>query len=74
MVDDAHILAASEDRTCTLWDIGAEKLQHIFRASMGAVRGVAMPDQVRAACELRAAGAGCCCMRQLCSTHHHQQH
>jgi hypothetical protein len=47
MIDDSHLLAASEDRTWTIWDMNTEKLSKIYRAAMGAVRGVAMgPDQV----------------------------
>lgn len=47
MTDDSHLLAASEDRTWSIWDIANERLVQIFTAKMGAVRGVAMaPDQV----------------------------
>ncbi|KAF6264277.1 flagellar associated protein [Scenedesmus sp. NREL 46B-D3] len=50
MVDDSHLLAASEDRTWTIWDMNSEKLSKVYRAAMGAVRGVAMgPDQVSVA-------------------------
>jgi len=45
--DDAHLLASSEDRTWSIWDIGQERVTRLFRADMGAVRGVDMaPDQV----------------------------
>lgn len=53
MIDDSHLLAASEDRTWTIWDMNTEKLSKIYRAAMGAVRGVAMgPDQVGGARDL----------------------
>lgn len=45
--DDAHLMAASEDRSWTIWDIGQERVTRLFRADMGAVRGLDMaPDQV----------------------------
>jgi hypothetical protein len=45
--DDAHLMAASEDRSWSIWDIGQERVTRLFRADMGAVRGLAMaPDQV----------------------------
>lgn len=57
MIDDSHLLAASEDRTWSIWDIANERLTQIFRAKMGAVRGVAMaPDQVGVSWYDRVAG------------------
>ena len=47
LLDDSHLLAASEDRTWTIWDMHQEKVRNVFRADMGAVRGIALaPDQV----------------------------
>jgi hypothetical protein len=46
--DDAHLMTSSEDRSWTIWDIGQERVTRIFKADMGAVRGLDMaPDQVR---------------------------
>lgn len=48
MLDDVHLLAASEDRCWSVWDIAAERLTAVTACPMGAVRGVAQaPDQVR---------------------------
>lgn len=42
-------MAASEDRSWSIWDVDQEHVTRLFRAEMGAVRGLAMaPDQVRA--------------------------
>lgn len=47
MLDDVHLLAASEDRCWSVWDIAAERLTSVTACPLGAVRGVAMaPDQV----------------------------
>jgi len=47
LADDAHLISASEDRSWCLWDMNQEKMLHVFKANMGAVRGVALaPDQV----------------------------
>jgi WD40 repeat protein len=64
MLDDLHILAASDDRSWSLWNITQEKMTATHHAQLGPIRGVAMsPDQVgAAACEgvrgLRGCGSG----------------
>jgi hypothetical protein len=51
LADDAHLMASSEDRSWSIWDVGQERVTRLFRAEMGAVRGLAMaPDQVRVYC------------------------
>ena len=47
LADDAHLMACSEDRSWSIWDIGQERVTRLFTADMGAVRAVDMaPDQV----------------------------
>jgi hypothetical protein len=47
MPDDVHLLAASEDRSWSLWDAVHEKMVAVRHVPLGPVRGVAMaPDQV----------------------------
>lgn len=43
--DDAHLMASSEDRSWSIWDLGQERVTRLFTADMGAVRGLAIaPD------------------------------